>query len=265
MKTIVVPTDFSPSADNAAYYAAQVAKKTGASVLLLHVYQMPVSMNEVPVMMIPAEELKAYADSALAKAKEDFAKKFPDVTVITESRLGNVIDEINDACTKLNVFAVVMGKQGTSGIEKFIVGSTALSVVRHCTHPVITVPAFFTNRKIEKIAFATDLDEPVLLLPKISAFVKQLSASLHVIHVRIKKETASAEALTNLFSELQPVFHLIDEPNFFHGIQSYVHKNNIDMLIILPHKHSLLERIFFKTHTTELVEELDIPIVSFNE
>src|SRR5215211_5268139 len=87
MDTIVVPTDFSPSADNAMNYAAQLAQIIRASILLVHVYQIPISMNDVPVLMVSAEELKDSADRGLQNAKTHLEKKFPGIVVKTESRL----------------------------------------------------------------------------------------------------------------------------------------------------------------------------------
>ena len=75
MNIIVVPTDFSPSADNAMKYAAELAQTVNASLLLVHVYQIPVSMSDVPVLMISAEELKVNADKGLERVRELLQKK----------------------------------------------------------------------------------------------------------------------------------------------------------------------------------------------
>ena len=69
MKIILVPTDFSASAENAMVYAGHLARKLDASVLLLHVYQIPISMNDVPVMMVSAEELRHNAEQGLDRSR----------------------------------------------------------------------------------------------------------------------------------------------------------------------------------------------------
>ena len=51
MKHIIVATDFSVPAEHAMLYAGQLAQKTGSGLILLHVFQVPVSMSEVPVLM----------------------------------------------------------------------------------------------------------------------------------------------------------------------------------------------------------------------
>ena len=55
--TILVPTDFSDNARNAAVYAAQLAKKLDARLVLLHAYMLAAPVSEVPYMMVNAEEM----------------------------------------------------------------------------------------------------------------------------------------------------------------------------------------------------------------
>src|SRR3982750_2105912 len=107
MKRIIVPTDFSPPAENAMLYAGQLAETIGASVVLLHVYQIPVSMNEVPVLLVSADELRENAEKNLERSKEILQKNYPTLEIGSESRLGDVVDELNDLCEALQPFAIV--------------------------------------------------------------------------------------------------------------------------------------------------------------
>ncbi|MEY3350972.1 MAG: Universal stress protein family, partial [Bacteroidota bacterium] len=43
MRLIIVPTDFSPIADNALKYGMDLASAMGASLMITHVYQLPIS------------------------------------------------------------------------------------------------------------------------------------------------------------------------------------------------------------------------------
>ena len=60
MKTIVVATDFSSCALNAAGYAADMALAVGADMLLLHVYYMPAIYSEIPVAFSEEEMKKSF-------------------------------------------------------------------------------------------------------------------------------------------------------------------------------------------------------------
>ena len=57
MKTILVPTDFSEEARNAAEYAVKLAKEVKAKVILFHTFQVPIPISEVPVMVISENEM----------------------------------------------------------------------------------------------------------------------------------------------------------------------------------------------------------------
>ena len=94
MKTIIIPTDFSPIATNAMNYGIDMAKSINAAVLLLHVYQIPVTVSDVPVVMVSVEELKKDAEEKLVSIKEDIEHVTSGkLKIYTEARLGDVVDE----------------------------------------------------------------------------------------------------------------------------------------------------------------------------
>jgi nucleotide-binding universal stress UspA family protein len=260
MKPIVVPTDFSAPAENAMLYAGHLASTINASVLLLHVYQIPVGMNDVPVLLISADELKANAEAGLLRAKELLKTNFSSVEVKTESRLGSVVEELNDVCEKEQPLAVIAGSHGATGIERVLFGSTSLSIIRHSKYPVIVVPDTSQTRQLKKIALAIDNPEEPLPAKKIKTVVDTLKAQLQVIHVQQAK--TGTEDLSSIVAELNSSCTTIRDNEFVHGIESYVEQNNIDLLMVLPHKHNLIERLFFRTHTPELVRNISIPIMT---
>jgi nucleotide-binding universal stress UspA family protein len=265
MKKIVVSIDFSASSENAMDFAARLALSINASVFLLYTYQIPVSLNDTPVMVIPVEELKNNADTNLGRTKELLQKKYPSLTINTESRLGDVVDELNDLCATMDPYLVVIGKHNlVSGVEKLLFGDIALSIIRHLTVPVITVPDTATDFKINNIAFALDGSEKPLHLQKIREFIEMVRSKLYIIHVETTEKDKQIQ-LSNILPELNPVYQTIKDEDFTHAIQTYLSSNQIGLLILIPHKHSLVERIFFKTHTASVVEKLLIPVMCIPE
>ena len=262
MNTIVVPTDFSPSADNAMNYAAQLAQIIGASILLVHVYQIPISMNDVPVLMVSAEELKNSADQGLARAKEIINKTSAGLEVKTESRLGDVIEEVNDVCASAQPFAIILGKHGASGVERLLFGSTTLSMIRHSKFPVIAVPDIVSSLRTLNIALAVENGSFHSRENWIETFIRLTKAQLHVIYVH--EAGKDAPMLKNAFIDFNPVYKTIRNEEFLRSIESYVHSHAIDALIVLPHQHSFIERLFSRTHTAELIQKLNIPIITLS-
>jgi len=275
MKTIIVPTDFSPIATNAMNFAADMAVNINASLMLLHVYQVPVSMTDVPVVLVSAEELRKSSEAKLQEIKDALMHiTSGKIKVYTEARLGDVSDELKDVCNHIQPFAVIMGTRGTSGVERILFGSTTLTAIRHLTWPVIVVPPgkeYGTG--IKKIGFACDFDKVVETTPIqfIKKMVKEFGAELHVLNVdyesrHFKPETPEESLMLHtLLEDLNPNYHFINHVDIEDGINEFVEENNIDLLITIPKKHKLLDSLFKHSSTKQLVTQSHVPVMCVHE
>ncbi len=276
MKTIIVPTDFSPVSINAANFAADMAIAINANILLFNVYNIPVAFSsEVPLMLISVDELKQTCESQL----EELKTKILHVTsgkikVTTESRMGNIVDELEELCTHIQPFAVVMGAKGKAGVEKLIFGSTTLTAIRHLTWPVICVPQGKEYGKgIKKIGFACDFRQVVEITPVqfIKQMVKEFNAELHILNVDYKEKHFRPETpeqsflLHNLLKVINPNYHFINNADIEDGINDFAETNNLDLVIAIPRKHRLLEGIFKPSSTRQLVFQSHIPVMCVHE
>ena len=275
MKTIIIPTDFSPTATNAMHYGIDMAKSIQASIILLHVYQVPVSYTDTPIVLVSVEELKKEAEQKLEKLhKEVEHLTSGSMKIYTEARLGNIADEIENLCEKVKPFAVVMGSKGSTGIEKILFGSTTLTAIRHLTWPVICVPPgkVFGNG-IKKIGFACDFRNIVEITPAdaIKTFVKEFGAELHVLNVdyhnkQFKPETPEQSALLHtMLEEVNPLYDFIEHKDIEDGLNEFAEKNNLDLLITIPKKHKLLDGLFKPSSTKQLVVQSHIPVMCIHE
>lgn len=275
MKTIIIPTDFSPVATNALYYGIDMAKAIDSSVMLVHIYNIPIAFSEVPVLLISVEELKNAAETRLADLKKEVELISPGkITVLTETRMGNIVDELENICSEVKPFAVVMGSSGASGIEKVLFGSTTLSVIKHLTWPVIVVPpGKGFGKGIKKIGLASDFTNVVNTTPApfIKELVKELNAELHVLNVDYHNrhfDDSKREESRDLHDMLEPVnpeYHFIENKSIEDGITEFAGKNDLDLLITLPKKHSLLEGIFKTSASRQIVFQSHIPVLCLHE
>jgi nucleotide-binding universal stress UspA family protein len=257
MNTVVVATDFSPPAENAMVFAGRLAESAGASVLLVHAYQVPVSMNDAPALMIEAEDIGAHTELNLQRAKASLQKQFPHLEIKTESRLGDVIDEMTIICRDVQPLFLVQGRHHKTGIEAILFGNTSLSMIRHCKSPLISVPDASTGA-IKNIGIAIDASHSIPT-QKLASVLKPFNAALHVVHIKEKDEKPFAPE--DLSRELNSSIINVPSEGFVEGIQQFVHQKAIDMLCIFPHKHSAIERLLFKTHTMQLMNKLSLPIL----
>ena len=275
MKTIIATTDFSPVSLNAVNFAADMALSINASLLLFNAYNIPVSYSDVPVLLVSVDEIKKSSEAGLDKLKEKILHVTSGkIKVYTEARMGNTVDELEVLCKEIQPFAVVMGAKGSSGIEKILFGSTALTAIRHLTWPVICVPAGKEYGKgIRKIGFACDFREVLETTPVkfIKQIVKEFNAELHIINVDYKEKHFRPETpeqsflLHHLLEEVKPQYHFINNPDTEYGINEFAETNNLDLVIAIPKKHKLLEGLFKPSSTKKLVFQSHIPVMCMHE
>jgi nucleotide-binding universal stress UspA family protein len=263
MNTILVPTDFSPAAENATAYAAQLARQIEASLVLLHVYQLPVPMTDYPVLMVTNEDLKKVSDEGLQRAMEKVQAAHPDMSFTYESRLGDVATEIQEACKDHDAFAIVVGTKEMSGFERFLFGDTTTSLIKHATYPLIAVPENAKNGAPKNIVLATDLlNTSEVPTATIATITTALGADLHVVHVEQDGDRRNPNNLMAAFTTINASYHAIKEEDVAAGLKHYVEQNNIDLVLLLPHEHNLYERLFFKGHTKGILETMPVPVMS---
>ena len=274
MKTIIVPTDFSAISNNAIDYAIDLAKATGSSILLFHAYQVPVSMTDVPIVLLSVEDLQKSNESKMDDVKKTVQERTGNsIKIYAETKLGDTVDELEEVCAKVKPFAVVMGTKGATGMERVLFGSTTLTTIRHLSWPVIVVPPAKKYSTIKKIGFACDFREVVNTTPThfIKDFVKEFNAELHVLNVdhkssHFKPDTPQESILLHtLLEDLNPKYDFIEDANIEVGIEKFAEKHDLDLIITIPKKHKLLEGLFRKSHTKDLIFHSHLPIMCVHE
>lgn len=143
--TILVPHDFSASANHAAAIARDEAKAHGGTIVLLHVIDLPYQLSPDAVI-VPTEtgapiSVKQYAvESAEAHLQDIVARLAKDgATAIGVVAIGTPIDEINRAVDEHKIDLIVMGTHGRTGIRHLMAGSVTERVVRSSRVPVLTI------------------------------------------------------------------------------------------------------------------------------
>jgi nucleotide-binding universal stress UspA family protein len=139
IRRILVPHDFSDTAESALSYAVSLAKKFEARVTVLHAYEVPtLGSSEALVASLEfASEIERAAGKALDEIAERTRKA--GVNVETMIRRGTPWLEINATAEQMKVDLIVMGTHGRKGVSRVLLGSVAEKVVRTAPCPVLTV------------------------------------------------------------------------------------------------------------------------------
>lgn len=274
MKLLLVPTDFSPISDNATKFAMDMAKAMGAKIMLVNMYQIPISFSEVPLVTISLDQLKKISEDKLTELKENIERiTTGNVHVYTQSILGEVTEEVKKLCDTLHPFAVIMGTRGVTGLGRFFLGSNSLSIIGKIETPVFVIPPGATFKPFRKIGLATDMKDVVQNMPveEIRQLVNFFNADLHVLNVDYERKHFTSYTpeeslnLDTMLSGLNPVYNFIENKDIDEGLNEFAAKNNIDLLVTLPKKHHLLEKILEKSHTRELIYHTTVPLMCIHQ
>ena len=275
MKTIVTPTDFSAISLNAVNYAADLACVINTNLSLIYVCPIPIAINEAPIPAYSIAELVADAEEKMKLLKEKIIYRTRDrIKINTEVKQGDVVSGIDDYCSSVDPYAVVMGTESTGAFERFLLEGNAISAMRQLSWPLIVVPPNVKFASLRKIGLACDLKKVVETIPlkEIKSLVQEFHAEFHVLHVNTESgnsfnaETAEESGwLQDILGELNPKYHFINDTDIEKSINKFVEKNNFDLLIIIPKKNNLISKIFQHSHSKRLVLHTHVPIMAIHE
>ncbi|MES2590745.1 MAG: universal stress protein [Bacteroidota bacterium] len=273
MKKILIPTDFSPAARNAALYAVELAKSMQCELLLYHAYVIQVApATEVPWVIVP-DLTDIENDKKMRMEKEIAFLSVQNNTVKITSLItvGVPVDEILNLEKAEKVSYIVMGMKKSGALREFIVGSVATQVIRKSEVPVIVVPEDYSFKKIIKIAFASDynIETDTSILQPLKDFSEYFNSQLLILNVTEKKEEnlqfekAAVEIkMDHYFEEVEHTFHFSEDSDLMHGLNEFIKQHQIDMVVTVSHQHNLLERIFRKNNNKKIAFHTPIPLLT---
>lgn len=272
MKTILVPVDFSSTAENAAEYAFEFAKYAKAKLLLLHVYSVPVPVADVPVTVIPLEEVERESIKELKAFNKKLTHKYPGIETEIITRAGFVVEEILMMLEERKPDLVIMGLAGDSK-SKGIFGSNTTTIIKRAKCPVLTIPSGIRFKKPEKIALACDYSAivPDDVVNKFKEYVHLFGAKVLVFDVLRRAELVTyqkAAAEVNLENSLVDIGHSLYYPsgdNLPEEANSFIERQNVDMLVMIPHNYSFFQKLFHRSATKKMAFQAKVPLLTIHE
>jgi nucleotide-binding universal stress UspA family protein len=136
---IMVPFDFSDTADAALAWAADLRATTGGPPLeIVHaVDARPLGTPELQINPVLPDENET---RRLEQTMRDAAKRHgAEANVHIIFQADDVPRILIDAARELRADVIAMGTHGLTGVRRLLLGSVAEHVVRHASCPVVTV------------------------------------------------------------------------------------------------------------------------------
>jgi nucleotide-binding universal stress UspA family protein len=265
MKTILALVDFSDVSVNALSFAAELAKRAAARLILINILQ----KDGVE------EDAKNMLQSVEANLKRSF-----DSGLNCESTLirGNLITGLKKITAIHHPDLIVMGTRGASGLKKLLIGSNTVKVIAKINVPVLVIPEearfenFIHNGK-NRIVLATDLDllkndNSVDVLKEIALLIIQ--PKVRVLSVRPKNtmlpdvKRLERDFLLSLFSpEIETERVTVFSKNVMGGINFYLGKNADTGLIAMIANNS--GALIQKHYTREMASHTNFPLLVLHD
>ena len=102
-------------------------------------------------------------------------------------------------------------------------------------------------------------------------FTKLFNARLNVLNIDYKNRNFSAQTSTELqnleyiLEEVNHELHFIENENVSDAINDFISTKHMDMLIMIPKKHSFFESLFHKSKSKEMAYQSHIPILALHQ
>ncbi len=274
MKNILVPVDFSSQAEYAAKVASEIARLTNSKIYLLHMLELPTGVIDPASYGSSSNTPTALLFLKRAHEKfEDFKKLpfFEGLEVQDSVQFHKAFDGIIDESKKQNADLIVMGSQGTSGLEEMLVGSNTEKVVRNSDVPVLVIKQDVENFKVENIVFASNFKEKNRAsFQKILDFAALFNARLHLLKINTihnfettKESSDAIRDFINSFDLGDYTLNIYNDVSIEAGILNFSKVIDADMILLNTHGRRGLAHLFTGSIGEDLANHAKLPVITF--
>jgi nucleotide-binding universal stress UspA family protein len=267
MSTVILATDYSAAARNAALYALELARHMHARLELVHAYIIPFAYTDSPVPLLNIEEIQKIAEDSMEVEISRLKVLAPEMAISSKILPGDIIDCLTEITEQEPAALIVMGTSG-AGSDSFLWGSVAVKALRNLKSPVLAIPTNVTWKPVEKICFAADYEQISEHTPtaEILKWCRQFGASIDVIHVdKPEKAITPPMLLVEKLEEADPVYHAIVNENIEGGVSEFLQEHNIGWLLVIPKKYGFFENLFHKSRTKLLTQVSNVPVLAIHQ
>jgi nucleotide-binding universal stress UspA family protein len=274
MKRILVPVDFSKEAECAAKVAADIARKTGSEIYLVHMLELPATTVDPAEMTAVSTEPQIIYFMKLAHEKfEKFIALpfFKGLKVIESVQFQHAFSGIIDESEKNNIDLIVMGSQGASGLQEMFIGSNTEKVVRRSKIPVLVIKKSHQEFKIDNMIFASDFNkESKSTFGRVINFAKVFDAKIHLLYINTIHNFNTTKNIEKRIADFMADFdfsnyttNIYNDISIEKGILSYARDINADVIALNTHGRSGLSQLFNGSIGQELANHALRPVITF--
>ncbi len=278
MKKILVPTDFSKTAATATDVAFDIAKRSGASIVLLHVIEEVTggSFNVAGQVSYSNMEEKLFTIEMIKKAKAQMAKvvkdpKYAAVKVDGELRLGNPFHGMRTIITDQKVDLVVMGTAGRTAPSSMLIGSNTEKVIRNSHCPVLTVQSKPATSDFKNIAYATAMSKDEEIFSRIVKRTQQIyDSTIHLVRVNTPGDFQRDQVVKDYMDKFAKkmglkhyTINVYNDLTIEEGIIRFSDAINADLIAMATHGRSGFAHVIAGSVAEDVANHSKRPVLTF--
>jgi nucleotide-binding universal stress UspA family protein len=272
---ILIPTDFSKTAEKAINYAIKFIPPEKNEFILYHsfvpfesgFYSHKLSQHE-------NKETESILKRRLDKIAEALRKSVKVINLSTHIARGVEAGCMLSFARKQKADLIVMGTTGTGGLKGKLIGSVASAVMKESLCPVITIPEKHKVKPIRNIVFATDYElkdiEPIRFITRIANYHK---AKIELRHFETSKPSNndSSRLSENYKRTIERTirydkltFRSSKVSDIQEALQKLSRQKDIDIMAMTTHKRKgFFNVIFDKSRTQKVAISSTVPLLCF--
>jgi nucleotide-binding universal stress UspA family protein len=256
-------------------YCVDLAKKSHASVVLLHAYYLPAPSYDISFPSVwfytDEAEKKLQRELAILSAKirnHKYDADLKSIQIETITKYGTPEAEILIESKKKQVDLIVIGARQVHGLNKFL-GSTTTEVISGAVVPVLIIPAHSQFRDFRNLVYATDLTEEKEDFSAVIEFAGLYNAPITFVHVarshhnqEVKKDFgAFRREITTRYQDRKFSFEVIHEEDIVQSLETYIKNKKADCLVLKHHHYSFFKALFHKSVINKIVFDAPMPLL----
>ena len=273
IKNILIPTDFSETADLAVAHGANMAHLFNAKIFLLHSVEThnPVAAPGEPALVLQEENMYAEGVAQLNKLADEITKKY-NVELTALPVKGKPAAAITAAVKENKIDIIVMGTHGASGFEELFIGSNAHKVVNLATCPVISIR--MTTKTVGFSNIVVPISNDMHSRQKINNVVDIASKYNSTVHLLGLLQTDDSMDDKKFQLKLETVEALLKKDNVKFttkiirahntAVEAMKFSEEIggDLIVIMTQHESDLTGMFLGVGAKQIVNHSKIPVMS---
>lgn len=269
MKTIVLATDFSPSARLAANFAGQLATDRQANLILLHAYHLwpdnPAKTGDFPLSMKAMHESSL---TSLQQLADDLHECIgADLPIRCIAQEGHTTSAIRSVTKDEHADLLIMSTVGTAPQSAQLMGSIATGMVAETNVPLL-IPPGITYAGVKNVVLGIDLASAPNAVSFDTAlnFARSFGSVTNVLCISDKPDDADtriqAEHIRHLLN-LQPhTLTIKTGDEMYDTLLTFAHANKADLIMMLPQMRNWLQKLISEGETQRMARLTDIPLLA---